>query len=100
MVAPSPAQWGAAAYLCGRLIPGERLVVGSLMPGIWAFPGGSDGKEPICNARDPGSIPAWGISPEKGMATHSSILVWRLPWTEEPGGLQFIGLQKDKTEAT
>ena len=30
---------------------------------------------------------------EKGMATHSSILAWRIPWTEEPGGLQFIGSQ-------
>ena len=31
---------------------------------------------------------------EKGMATHSSILAWRIPWTEEPGGLQFMGLQR------
>ena len=31
---------------------------------------------------------------EKGMATHSSILAWRIPWTEEPSGLQFIGLQR------
>ena len=31
---------------------------------------------------------------EKGMATHSSILLWRIPWTEEPGGLQFMGLQR------
>ena len=31
---------------------------------------------------------------EKGMATHSNILAWRIPWTEEPGGLQFIGSQK------
>ena len=30
---------------------------------------------------------------EKGMATQSSILAWRTPWTEEPGGLQFMGLQ-------
>ena len=30
---------------------------------------------------------------EEGMATHSSILAWRIPWTEEPGGLQAIGLQ-------
>ena len=30
---------------------------------------------------------------EKGMATHSSILAWRIPWTEEPGGLQSIGSQ-------
>ena len=31
---------------------------------------------------------------EKGMATHSSILAWRIPWTEEPGGLQFMGFQR------
>ena len=34
---------------------------------------------------------------EKGMATHSSILAWRIPWTEEPGGLQSIGSQKSQT---
>ena len=32
--------------------------------------------------------------PEKGMATQSSILAWRIPWTEEPGGLQSMGLQR------
>ena len=31
---------------------------------------------------------------EKGMATHSSILAWRIPWTEEPGGLQSMGSQR------
>jgi len=31
---------------------------------------------------------------EKEMATHSSILAWRIPWTEEPGGLQCMGLQE------
>ena len=31
---------------------------------------------------------------EKGMATHSSILAWRIPWTEEPGGLQSMGFQR------
>ena len=34
------------------------------------------------------------LSLEKGMATHSSILAWRIPWTEEPGGLQSLGLQR------
>ena len=34
------------------------------------------------------------------MATHSSILAWRSPWTEEPGRLQYIGVQIDVTEAT
>ena len=47
-----------------------------------------NGKESACNARDPGSIPGWGISLEKEMATHSSILAWRTPWTEEHGGLE------------
>ena len=38
---------------------------------------------------------------EKGMATHSSILSWRIPWTEEPGGLQFTGSKElDTTEVT
>ena len=35
---------------------------------------------------------------EKGMATHSSILAWRIPWTEESGGLQSMGASKDMTE--
>ena len=34
---------------------------------------------------------------EKGMATHSSILAWEIPWTEDPGGLQSTGLQKNWT---
>ena len=34
------------------------------------------------------------------MATHSSILSWRIPWTEEPGRLQFMGSQSDTTEVT
>jgi len=37
---------------------------------------------------DVGSIPGWGRPLEKEMATHSSILAWKIPWTEEPGGLQ------------
>ena len=54
------------------------------------FPGGSDSKEFTYNAGDPG-----GLDPlEKGMATHSSILAWRIPWTEEPGRLQSMGSQR------
>ena len=37
---------------------------------------------------------------EEAMATHSSIHAWRIPWTEEPGGLQSTGSQSDTTEAT
>ena len=36
----------------------------------------------------------WENPREKGMATYSSILAWRIPWTEEPGGLQSMGLQR------
>ena len=36
----------------------------------------------------------WEDPLEKGMATHFSILAWKIPWTEEPGGLQSMGLQK------
>ena len=43
------------------------------------FPGGSAGKESTCNAGDLGSIPGLGRSLEKGKATHSSILAWRIP---------------------
>ena len=46
------------------------------------------GKESACNTGDLGSIPR---SPGEGMATHSSILAWRISWREEPGGLQATG---------
>jgi len=51
----------------------------------------ADSRESACKAGDPGSILGWGRSPEKGMATCSSILAWGVLWTEEPGGLQFMG---------
>ena len=44
--------------------------------------------------RDVGLILRLGDPLEEGLATHSSILAWRIPWTGEPGGLQSIGLQK------
>ena len=48
---------------------------------------------------DPGFIPGLGRSPrdllEKGMATHSRVLAWRIPRTEDSGGLQSMGLQKE-----
>ena len=51
-------------------------------------------KKPPANAgnrRDAGSILGKEDPLEEGMATHSSILTWRIPWTEEPGGLQSMG---------
>ena len=61
------------------------------------FPGGSLVKNPPANAGDSGSIPGLGRSLEKEMAAHPRILAWRIPWTERPGGLQSMGLQKSWT---
>ena len=55
---------------------------------------GSVVKNLSANAGDMDSIPGWKDPLEKGMATHSSILAWRIPWTEEPGGLQSMGSQR------
>ena len=53
------------------------------------------GKESTCNVEDLGSISeGWEDPLEEGTATHSSILAWRIPWTEEPGRLWSIGLQR------
>ena len=54
------------------------------------FPGGSDSKVSAYNAGDPG----WENLLEKEMATHSSILAWKIPWMEEPGRLQSMGSQR------
>ena len=51
------------------------------------FPGGLDGKESTCNAGDRRLILDQEVPLEKGMETHPNILVWRIPWTEEPSGL-------------
>ena len=45
-------------------------------------------------AGDLGSIPGLGRSPGGGHGTHSNILAWRIPWTEEPGGLWYMGSQR------
>ena len=63
------------------------------------MPGGASGKDPPTNA---GDIRGMGLilgqeDPLKAMATHFSILAWRILWTEEPGGLQPVGSQRVKT---
>ena len=67
------------------------------------FPGGASGKEFACQCRrykrhgfekrDLGDL-GWEDPLEKEMAIHSSILAWRRPWTEEPGGLQPMGSER------
>ena len=58
------------------------------------FPSGSVVKNPTANTGDACMIPGWGRSPGEEMATHSSILAWKIPWTEESGRLQSIGWQR------
>ena len=69
-------------------------MIWSLKTGLSKWAGGSDGKESTCNAGDSGLIPGSEDPLETGMATHSSILAWRIPWMEDPGGLQSMGLQR------
>ena len=59
----------------------------------WGFPGGASGKEPACQCR---RQETWVREDnlEEGMAAHMSIFAWRISWTEEPGRLQSIGLQR------
>ena len=63
------------------------------------FPVDSDCKESPANppAGDLGSIPSQENPLGKEMATHSSILAWEMPWAEDPGGLQSVGLHKSQT---
>ena len=62
------------------------------------FPHGSMVKNLPANAGDTGLIPGRGRSPGEGKATHSSILAWEIPWTEESGRLQSVGLKKSRTQ--
>ena len=55
---------------------------------------GSDGKESACNSGDMVQFLGWEDPLEKGIATHPSILVWRIPRTEEHGGPQSMGSQR------
>ena len=55
---------------------------------IWVF------SVSACNVGDLGSIPGLGRSPGEGNATHSSILTWKITWTEEPDRLQLMGSQR------
>ena len=60
------------------------------------YPGGSDDKAPAYSTGDLGSTPGSGRSDplEKEVATHCSTLAWKIPWIEEPGGLQSLGSQR------
>ena len=83
--------WNILTKLHGR-IPWRRDRLST--PVFLGFPTNSVDKESACNTEDQGSIAGLGRFPEEGKTTHSSILACRIPWTEEPGGLQFVGSQR------
>ena len=65
----------------------------SSLGGTSRLPGGASGKEPTCQCRRYKvtliQSLGWGDPLEEGMGTHSCIIAWRIPWTEEPGGLVY-----------
>ena len=78
-------------YVCITLTAAK--INGNFLPfSVWHF-GGSDSKESA--AVQETQVQSLGQEDplEKGMATYSSVLAWRTPWTEEPGGLQSMGLK-------
>ena len=75
--------------LCLPISRGRRKIMVLTIKG---FPGGARGKEPAWQGRRCKSH--WFDPLEEEKATHSSSRAWRIPWTEEPGGLQFIGVQR------
>ena len=86
-------QW---SRLCAPSVGSPGLIPGqgtrSHRPQLFGFPGGSDSKESAHNVGDPGLIPGSRRSAGEGTGNHSRILAWGIPWTEEPGGLQCMGL--------
>ena len=63
----------------------------------YGFPSGSVVKNLLANVGDAGLIPGQEDLPGKEMATCSTILAWEIPRTEEPGGLQSMGMQRSQT---
>ena len=83
--------WWATVHGVTELDTTERL-------SLWGFPGGSDGKESACNMEDLGLIPGWEDPLEEGMATHSSILAWRIPKDRGAWWATVHGVTKNQTQ--
>ena len=88
------AEEGCLISSCYSLELCIQTLISFLFSFAFRFPGGSEVKESASNAGDPDLIPGSGRSPGEGKANHSSILAWRIPWTEKPGRLQSMGSQR------
>ena len=76
------------------MLLGVGMCIKGDLKGLFRWFSGEELASKAAIAGDTGSIPGLGRFLEEGMATHSSILAWRIPWTEEPGRLQSMGLQR------
>ena len=92
----SPHELLSTRLLCQWNFSDKNIGMGChfLFQGIFLDPGGSDSKETARNEGNLNLIPGLGRSPGEGIATHSSTLAWRIPWTEEPGRPQSVRLQR------
>ena len=81
------------SYLHDSVATSFRIVIRYFYR-ILGLPWWLSGKESACSAGNTGLIPGSGRSPGEGMATPSSLLACKVPWTEEPGGLQSMGSQR------
>ena len=84
-------------FLCFFKLLASRHTTFGHLGQLEDFPGGGVVKNMPADSGDTvdtGLVPGLRSSSGKGMATHSSILAWKIPWTEEHGGLQSIGLQR------
>ena len=79
---------------CSHEIKRCLLLGRKVMTNLDGFLCSSVDKESACSAGDPGSVPVLGRSSGEGNGNPLSILAWKISWTEEPGGLQFMGLQR------
>ena len=85
--------WGSPD---ARLMIGTWVIITSEL--YWGLPWWLSGKEPACRRQETWlRTLGWEDPLKKEMATHSSILAWEIPWTEEPGRLRSMGSQKSQT---
>ena len=88
-----PGFWMVSPPVSSQLTTPQSMISGMLLRNL-VFLGGSAEKNPPAMQETEVQSPGREDPLEKGMATHSSVLAWRTPWTEEPGGLQSMGSQR------
>ena len=79
------------------LLPSSLICSSSLLYHIWASPIAQLVKNPPAMREAPSPTPGWEDPLEKETTTHSNILAWEIPWTEEPGGATVHGVAKSPT---